>query len=103
MCIRDREETAADRDLGELECDGAGVTDDPRAGLYQPGLQAGERPFGHFLGAVLHRSAAARNTPYPRWISGGAFEMRATEFGHPVQHTDANLGFRFLVFEGASF
>ncbi|MFT7594611.1 MAG: hypothetical protein ACI8R4_001933, partial [Paracoccaceae bacterium] len=40
---------------------------------------------GYVMGAVLHRSAAARNTPYPRWISGGAFEMRATEFGHPVE------------------
>ena len=51
--------------------------------------------------AVLHRSAAARNAPYPRRISGGAFETGAAKFGHPVEYADANLGFVFLIAEGA--
>ena len=49
--------------------------------------------------AVLHRSTAARNAPYPRRISGGAFETGATKFGHPVEYADANLCLCFLIFE----
>ena len=41
---------AGDRDLGELEGDGAGVTHDAGADLDQFELQAGQRPLGHFLG-----------------------------------------------------
>jgi hypothetical protein len=45
-------ETAADRDLGKLEGDGAGVTNYPRTDFDQPGLQAGQRPVGHLLGQI---------------------------------------------------
>ena len=43
---------AGDRDLGQLEGDGAGVTDGPRPDFNQPGLQAGQRPISHLLGQV---------------------------------------------------
>jgi 3-hydroxyisobutyrate dehydrogenase len=33
-----------------------------------------------------------RNVPYPRRVSGGAFEIEPTKFGHPVQNLGANLG-----------
>jgi 3-hydroxyisobutyrate dehydrogenase len=33
-----------------------------------------------------------RNAPYPRRVSGGAFEIEPTKFGHPVQNLGANLG-----------
>lgn len=33
-----------------------------------------------------------RNEPYPRRVSGGAFEIEPTKFGHPVQNLGANLG-----------
>ena len=46
---------------------------------------------------MLHGSAAARNTPYPRWISGGALEIGAAKFGHPVKNPDANLCLCFLI------
>ena len=39
--------------------------------------------------------------PYPRRISGGAFELGATQFSHPVKNTDANLGLCLLIFEVA--
>ncbi len=45
----------------------------------------------------MHGSGAARNAPYPRRISGGAFEIGAAKFGHPVKNEGANLGLRFLV------
>jgi hypothetical protein len=38
---------------------------------------------------------------YPRRNSGGAFEIGTAKFGHPVQHADANIGFCFLIVEGA--
>ena len=53
--------------------------------------------------AVLHGSGAARNAPYPRRNLCDAFEVGAAKFGHSVKDPDTNLGFRFLVFEGASF
>lgn len=51
--------------------------------------------------AVLHGSGAARNAPYPRRNSGGAFEIGTAKFGHPIEYADANLGFGFLIFERA--
>jgi len=33
---------------------------------------------------VLHGSTSIRNAAYPRRNSGGAFEIGATKFGHPV-------------------
>ncbi len=38
------------RHLGQLECNGAGVTDDARADLDQLDLEAGQRSLGRFLG-----------------------------------------------------
>jgi len=52
---------------------------------------------------VLHRSAAFRNAPCPRWNSGGAFETWAAGSGDPVEHPNANLGLSLLISEGASF
>jgi hypothetical protein len=52
-----------------------------------------------FVPAVLHGSGAARNAPYSRWNSGGAFEIGTANFGHPIEYADANLGFGFLIFE----
>ena len=46
------EQVATDRDLGQLERDGAGMTDDPRADFDQPCLEAGQRPVGYLLGKV---------------------------------------------------
>lgn len=46
------EQVATDRDLGQLERDGAGMTDDPRANFDQPCLEAGQRPVGYLLGKV---------------------------------------------------
>ena len=43
---------AGDGHLGQLEGDGAGVTDDAGADLDQLQLQAGEGPIGHGLGQV---------------------------------------------------
>ena len=37
--------------------------------------------------------------PYPRWISAGAFELRAAKFSHPVKNADANLNLCLLTFE----
>lgn len=51
--------------------------------------------------AVLHRSTAIRNAPYPRRNSGGAFEMRAAKSGHSVENADANLSLCFLIFEAS--
>ena len=51
--------------------------------------------------AVLHGSGAARNAPYPRRFSSGAFEIGTAKFGHPIEYVDANLGFGFLMFERA--
>ena len=62
--------------------------------------QAGRLLFRHNT-ALLHRSAATRNAPYPRRNSGGAFETWAAKSGHPVENADANPGFCFLIFEGA--
>ena len=56
-----------------------------------------------YFGAVLQGSGAARNGPYPRRNLGCAFEIGTAKFGHPIEYADANFGFRFLVFEGASF
>ena len=53
--------------------------------------------------AVLHRSALVRDAPYPRQISGGAFEIGPAKFGHSVENSRADLGFRFLIFEVARF
>ena len=39
--------------------------------------------------------------PYPRWISAGAFELRAAKFSHPVKNADANLNLCLLTFEAA--
>ena len=36
-----------------------------------------------------------------RRISCGAFEVGAAKFRHPVENTDTNLGFCFLIFEAA--
>jgi|UPI0005C72563 hypothetical protein len=44
------------------------------------------------IAAVLHGSGAARNATYPRRNSGGALEVGAANFGHPVKDPDANLG-----------
>ncbi|MFT6226448.1 MAG: hypothetical protein ACJARE_000841, partial [Paracoccaceae bacterium] len=41
---------------------------------------------------MLHGSGAARNAPYPRRNSGGAFEIGTAKFGHPIEYADANLG-----------
>ena len=43
------EQVATDRDLGKLERDGAGMTDDPCADFDQPCLEAGQRPVGHLF------------------------------------------------------
>ncbi len=44
------EEATADRDLGQLECDGSCVADYPCTDFEQPGLKAGQRPVGHPFG-----------------------------------------------------
>ena len=54
-----------------------------------------------YSGAVLHGSGAAKNAPYLRRNSGGAFEIGTAKFGHPIEYADANLGFGFLIFERA--
>ncbi len=36
---------------------------------------------------------------YPRRFSGGAFELGAVKFSHPVKNTDANLDLCLLTFE----
>lgn len=51
--------------------------------------------------AVLHRSTATRNAPNPRRNSCGTSKTWTAESGHPVENSDANLGFCFLIFEGA--
>ena len=53
--------------------------------------------------AVLHGSGAARYAPYPRRISGGAFELWAAEFSHPVKNACANSNFGFLILERPCF
>jgi hypothetical protein len=50
---------------------------------------------------VLNGSGLARKAPYPRRISGGAFEIGAAKFEHPIEYADANLGSGFLIFERA--
>jgi hypothetical protein len=50
---------------------------------------------------LLHGARGGRNAPYPRWISGGAFEIGPAKFGHPVKDPDANPGFCFLIFKRA--
>jgi hypothetical protein len=40
------EQITTDGNLGELECDGAGVADNPCTDFDEPGLQAGQRPVG---------------------------------------------------------
>lgn len=45
-------QSAANRNLGQLEGDGAGMADDPRTDFDQPGLQAAQRTVGHLLGKV---------------------------------------------------
>ena len=52
-------------------------------------------------GALLHRSAATGNAPYPKRNSGGAFKTWAAKSGHPIENPDANLGFCFLILEVA--
>lgn len=37
-----------------------------------------------FGAVVLHRSAATRNAPFPRWNSGGAFKTWAAKSSHSV-------------------
>jgi|AntRauTorckE5430_2_1112549.scaffolds.fasta_scaffold08782_4 hypothetical protein len=51
--------------------------------------------------ALLHGSPATENAPYPRWISSGPFENWAAKPGHPIERTNANIGFSFLVREVA--
>jgi len=51
--------------------------------------------------ALLHGACRCRNAPYPRRISGGALEIGAAKFSHPVKNTDANLGLCLLIFEVA--
>lgn len=51
-CQDATEQSATDRNLDKLERDGAGVTDDPRADLDQPRLQAGQGPVGHLFGQI---------------------------------------------------
>ena len=46
------EQSATDSHLSKLERDGAGMADNPRTNFDQPGLQARQRPIGHFLGKV---------------------------------------------------
>jgi len=46
------EQSTTHPNLGQLEGDGAGVTDGPRPDFNQPGLQAGQRPISHLLGQV---------------------------------------------------
>ena len=46
------EQISADRNLGKLEGNGAGVADDPRAGFDQSCLEAGQRPVGYLLGQI---------------------------------------------------
>ncbi len=53
------------------------------------------------VAALLHGSSGARNAPYPRRNSGGAFETWLAKPGHSVENLHANPGFRFLVFEVA--
>ena len=43
------------------------------------------------------------NAPYPRRISGGAFEFGTANFSHPVKDPDVDLGLCLLIFEAASF
>ena len=51
--------------------------------------------------AVLHRSTETQNAPYPRWNSGGEFKTGAAKSSHPIENSDANLGFCILIFEVA--
>ena len=46
------EQISADRNLGKLEGNGAGVADDPRAGFDQSCLEAGQRPVGYLPGQI---------------------------------------------------
>ena len=49
--------------------------------------------------ALLQRSATARNAPYPRRNSGGAFETGPAKFGHPVKDPDGDPDLCLLVLE----
>jgi hypothetical protein len=46
------EQRAADRDFGELESDGPGMSNNSGTNLDQPGLKAGQRPIGHLFGQI---------------------------------------------------
>lgn len=50
---------------------------------------------------MFHGARGGRNAPYPRWISGDAFEIGPAKFGHRVKDPDANPGFCFLIFKRA--
>ena len=41
--------------------------------------------------------------PFPRRNSGRVFKIWATNFGHAVEHANANPGFCSSVFESARF
>jgi len=61
--------------------------------------------FGHLLKVRDERRLTVTHMRvvldvYLRRTSGGAFEMRAAKSGHPVQNSDVNLGFCFLIFDG---
>jgi len=47
-----REQITTDGHLGQLEGNGAGMSDDPCADFDEPGLQAGQRPIGYLLGQI---------------------------------------------------
>ena len=51
------EQRAADRDFGELESDGPGMSNNSGTNLDQPGLKAGQRPIGHLFGQISALSA----------------------------------------------
>ena len=73
----------------------------PRASRPRPDQAARMQSTDQVAAALLHRSTATRNAPYPRRNSGGAFKTGAAKSGHPVENPDANLGFCFLIFEVA--
>jgi hypothetical protein len=50
---------------------------------------------------LLHGAGRGWNAPYPRRSSGGAFELGAAKFGHPIKNTDAHLNLFRLIFEVA--
>ena len=48
---------------------------------------------------MVHRSTIIRNASNPRRNSGGTFKTWTAESGLPVENSDANFGFCFLIFE----